>query len=71
MKLTTDNWRPIMNSKDSTRKALQLLDNIDPEDRLILIQRLARDAKDWEELERLTRPIRSEMTTRSRLSGKP
>jgi hypothetical protein len=32
---------------------------------------MAVKARDWDELERLTRPLRNEMTKRSRISGRP
>jgi hypothetical protein len=60
-----------MNSKDATRRAIQALDSMEPLDQLVLVQAIAVKAKDWEELERLTRPIRNEMNKRSRISGKP
>jgi hypothetical protein len=69
--LTTNNWRLLMNSKDAARKVLQLLENVSPDDRPMIIQAMAGKARDWDELEGLTRPIRTEMTKRSRVSGKP
>jgi hypothetical protein len=72
MKMNTENWPMIMHSKDATRKILQMLPNLTPEDRQRVASEMAQGCQDWDELEQLTRPVRSEMLRRSREgSAKP
>jgi Na+/phosphate symporter len=64
MKMTTDNWGEVMLSKDALRKIGKILRNLTPEDRMAVVAQLCVESKDDEELEMLTRPIRTTLQLR-------
>jgi hypothetical protein len=64
MKMTTTNWGEIMTSKDSLRKIGKITSNLILEDRMRVIALLCAESKDDDELEMLTRPIRTTLQLR-------
>jgi hypothetical protein len=64
MRMTTQNWGEVMLSKDALRKICQILHNLTPEDRMAVVAQLCAESKDDDELEMLTRPIRTTLQLR-------